>query len=140
MPMRARPSRTSSAYRRALVRYERPRLAALVDRLPCDPDRDYLKRVVATSGDTVKVRCSAARRVLDSRGIRKSSTPDTSYHSPMRWCCSILLLAACHGGIGQSSGTTPRPTAGIRIALRTTSADAERLTRQMFALGFSDAM
>jgi signal peptidase I len=26
---------------------------------PCEPDRDYIKRVVATAGDTVEVRCNA---------------------------------------------------------------------------------
>ena len=25
---------------------------------PCDPDRDYIKRVVATAGETVEVRCN----------------------------------------------------------------------------------
>jgi hypothetical protein len=51
----------------------------------------------------------------------------------MRWCYPILLLAACRGGIGQFSGTTPRPTGTIRIALRTTSENAEQLTRRVFA-------
>ncbi len=30
----------------------------IVFMMPCDPDRDYIKRVVATAGDTVEVRCS----------------------------------------------------------------------------------
>ncbi len=29
----------------------------IVFMMPCDPDRDYIKRVVATAGDTVEVRC-----------------------------------------------------------------------------------
>jgi signal peptidase I len=30
----------------------------IVFMMPCDPDRDYIKRVVATAGDTVEVRCN----------------------------------------------------------------------------------
>lgn len=30
----------------------------IVFRQPCDPDRDYLKRVIALAGDTVEVRCN----------------------------------------------------------------------------------
>jgi signal peptidase I len=30
----------------------------IVFMMPCDPDRDYIKRVVATEGDTVEVRCN----------------------------------------------------------------------------------
>src|SRR6185503_16013706 len=30
----------------------------IVFQYPCDPDRDYIKRVIALAGDTVEVRCN----------------------------------------------------------------------------------
>jgi signal peptidase I len=56
---------------------------------PCEPDRDYIKRVIATAGQTVEVRCNVVYvdgKPIESRLIRgEGCTYDDQDETTLRW-------------------------------------------------------
>jgi signal peptidase I len=50
----------------------------IVFKYPCDPDRDYIKRVVATENDTVEVRCNVVH--VNGKAVPSKMTESTSCH------------------------------------------------------------
>jgi signal peptidase I len=56
---------------------------------PCEPDRDYIKRVIATAGQTVEIRCNVVyvdSKPLESRLIRgEGCTYDDQDDTTQRW-------------------------------------------------------
>jgi signal peptidase I len=63
--------------------------SVIVFKYPCDPDRDYIKRVIALAGDTVEVRCGVVyvngkaipqKMVLDANQCEYDDYDETSGH------------------------------------------------------------
>jgi signal peptidase I len=56
---------------------------------PCEPDRDYIKRVIATAGQTVEIRCNVVYvdgKPVESRLIRgEGCTYDDQDETTLRW-------------------------------------------------------
>jgi signal peptidase I len=61
----------------------------IVFRQPCEPDRDYIKRVIATAGQTVEIRCNVVYvggKPVESRLIRgEGCTYDDQDETTLRW-------------------------------------------------------
>jgi signal peptidase I len=51
---------------------------------PCQPDRDYIKRVVATAGQTVEVRCSVV--FVDGVAVPQEHVPEPGAESELAMC------------------------------------------------------
>ncbi|HEX7841813.1 MAG TPA: signal peptidase I [Kofleriaceae bacterium] len=63
--------------------------AVIAFRQPCEPDRDYIKRVIATAGQTVEIRCNVVYvdgKPVESRLIRgEGCTYDDQDETTLRW-------------------------------------------------------
>jgi signal peptidase I len=65
----------------------------IVFRQPCEPDRDYIKRIVAVAGDTVEVRCSVL--YLNGAQVRRELVDTTSEYQDLDFRGEGVQSTAC---------------------------------------------
>ena len=72
---------------------------------PCDPDRDYIKRVVATAGQTVEVRCGVL--YVDGVAVPSSFVDDESYRDfseqTQKWDSTLTPVSRYHETVGDKT-------------------------------------